>query len=428
MSIESRGSFFHFAAKFVLCGLSLTIAFLFPIGSGDVSTDSEQVSSLNASNVLLASQPAKNSFKQNGMNFLAPVSMELAGVELLPFLERYSQLYEFPFFIDRRVDPSILLFGSFTDVTLITALDQMFAEVDLSYCIVDNVFLYVGPKEAAGEALLLFNLKREEIVESFPRQIGEKLNARISFEFKPYEEPRNSFSSLAKRARLKFSGFDKTPFDRWRGASFDDVVVADLLTIMGLGFNVDYRYDAATGTIKPTALNREQKAVRYYERVYGLQIDKEKYKNCSFVETTFNGEPAIRVAGIFRELASVEYEYALIRSKAWSELARQAQDPNMTSKTPRSKRVKDSPEKSSHIEVSGAITNKTLRDLFSYLKKNSKITCELDPSFETKGITLDTRITCEFNQSDVKEIASIISVQIGAVAKVEGARITFSPK
>ena len=100
----------------------------------------------------------------------------------------------------------------------------------------------------------------------------------------------------------------------------------------------------------------------------------------------------------------------------------------MTSKTPRSKRVKDSPEKSSHIEVSGAITNKTLRDLFSYLKKNSKITCELDPSFETKGITLDTRITCEFNQSDVKEIASIISVQIGAVAKVEGAKITFFPK
>lgn len=402
------------------------IFFSFGTSLSKLPTSSLTIPTLETSEVIFA-KSSKTS--PNGMNFLASVSMELDKVGILSFLEHYSEVYEFPFFIDRRVDPTTPLSGSFTNVPFVLALDQMFREASLSYCIVNNLFLYVGPSNAAGEALLLFNLKREQLKDKIPRQVVEKLNTYVSFEILPYAKPSDSFSLLSQCSHLKFSGYEKTPFDRWRGEKFSKVSVTDMLTVMGLGFNVDYRYDISTGTIKPTTINRNQKILRYYPRFYGAQINQKKYSNCAFVETTFNGESVIRVSGFFNELSSVEYEYAQIRRKDWSEQVHNFLDSNISSKTLRTQRLpKPSKGKNFRFEITGVIVNKTLKTLFNYLKNNLEITCILDSSMEKLNITLDTRITCEFNHSNIKEVASIIASQIGAVTKIDNTQITFMAK
>ena len=363
---------------------------------------------------------------QNGMNFFAPGSMELSDVELHSFLERYSELYEFPFFIDRRVDPTTLVSGSYTDVPLVSALADLLEKIDLSYCVVDNVFLYIGPKQAAGEALLLFYLKRSQLFEEYPRQIAEKLSATIDFEIPPYTEPQKSFQALAKRSRLKFSGFDKTPFDLWRGVTLENVAVADVLTIMTIGFNVDYRYDSPSGSIKPATLNRRQKVMRYYPKESVSKIKKKNYPNCSFHETTYENEPAVCVTGVFEDVALVEYDCFQIYQEEMSEQAKPAHSTESASRSVKNSKTDDS--SSTHAEVTGTVANKTLHDLFAYLKKNTKITCVLDDSLASTGVTLDTRVTCEFKHSDVNDIAAIIASKINAKATVNDGTVVFSKK
>ncbi len=374
-------------------------------------------------------QRTTNNYNQNGINFLAPVSMELSAIELQSFLERYSQLYEFSYFIDRRVDPTTLVSGSYTDVAFISALSGILEEVDLSFCIVNNVFLYVGPQKAAGEALLLFYLKRKQLGEDYPRQVAEKLSSMIDFEIQPYSKPQDTFQALAKRSRLKFSGFDKTPFDLWRGSSFESVIVADLLMIMALGFNVDYSYDARLGAIKPTALDRTQKVMRYYPKEYAAQINKKNHPKCSFQETTLGNEPVICVTGIFEDVALVEYECSQNSLYELGEEAKPAHSTESTSQLTRGSKSNERLQGNStqHIEVSGTVSNKTLNDLFIYLK-NSGILCSLDPSMESLGVTLNSRITCKFNHSKIDDIARIIAAQINAKATVKDSTIIFSKK
>ncbi len=375
-------------------------------------------------NQVYSAESKKKIGVKNGMNFLGPASMELHNVELISFLENYSEIYEFSFFIDRRVDPTTNLSGTFIEEPFVSALDKLLTDVDLSFCIVDNEVLYIGPHDAAGEALLLFAVKRGQMQKQAPRIIAEKLNSKINFDIDNLTQPREIFEALGKRAKLKFSGFDKTPFDLWLANSFQNVIVGDLLTMMGLGFNVDYRYDSESASIKPCSLNREQTVSRSYTRVYGVQIEQSRYPNCVFSEKMEEGETVISVIGAFSDLAQIEYEYSTIRRKAWSEQMDIALD---IGNSPKSERVPNSNKSTrTHVEVSGSVSNQSLSSLFDYLKNSSKIRCVLDPSMEELGISLDTRVSCKFNHSDVKEIAGIIAKQIGAKTIIEGSKITFT--
>ena len=104
------------------------------------------------------------------------------------------------------------------------------------------------------------------------------------------------------------------------------------------------------------------------------------------------------------------------------ELGEEAKPAHSTESTSQLTRGSKSNERlqgnSTHIEVSGTVSNKTLNDLFIYLK-NSGILCSLDPSMESLGVTLNSRITCKFNHSKIDDIARIIAAQINAKATVK---------
>ena len=353
--------------------------------------------------------------------FFSQVSFEIEGVKLIDFLENYSETYGFSFFLDRRVDPLTPLAGSCADKPFIQALDELLGAAHLSFLIVDNSsLLYVGPQEAAGEALLLLARKNERIgLENAPKQTIERLFTPIDFQINPYSEPKDVFKSLAQRTRLKLSGFEKTPFDLYRGVRFEKVYAGSVLTILGLGFNVDYRYDDATASFKPVSIDKNAEVSRRYPEETTNNLKREDYPDCAFEKTTFDGKKAIQVVGPFKTVAKIEL-FASRSARDHTETSEQSSDSivKASSKGTNAKQTR----------ISGEINNATLRSLFDYLQKNANVKCRLDAALEANGITLDSRVSCRFTNADIHQIGSVIAKQINATSDINGNVITFRPK
>ena len=353
--------------------------------------------------------------------FLTKVSFEIEGVRLLDFLENYSETYGFTFFLDRRVDPSTPLTGSCTDEPLIRALDVLLSASQLSFLVVDDSsLLYVGPQEAAGEALLLLARKNEGVgLEHAPQQMVARLFTTIDFQINQFTEPKEVFKSFALRARLKLSGFEKTPFDLYRSARFEKVYIGSVLTILGLGFNVDYRYDEATASFKPVSIDKDAEVSRYYSVDTVKKLKREDYPDCIFENQSFDGKKMIRVDGPFKTVAKIELLLSQ-DERLFSDISNNR--PTLVGET--------SPQGTNHKQtrISGEIGNASLRNLFAYLQKNANVVCKLDAALEADGVTLESRVSCKFTNADINQIGSIVAKQINATPVIVGNVITFCPK
>lgn len=366
-----------------------------------------------------------------------PVSLTLDGSPLVSVLERYSEIYQFAYFIDRRVDPSTAVAGSFVDVPFVDALRKMLDDADLSFCVLNGSVLCVAPKDAAGELLLLCALRREAAAE-LPKNAAQRLTATLDFAVEDFAEPAATFERLASRSRLKFVGFDKTPFDRWRAAEFKNVVVSDLTTLLLFGFDVDYRYDAAEKAIRPTALDRSRQVERVYPEADAAKLRKSDYPGCQFAVDRLDGQDAVRVSGAFADVAQVEYAVSLIKRERWADEARRNADRrNARAEADAAANVANADGKTNGKRkpgaiggkrkvVSGAIKNKPLKDVFAFLKTNVGLECSLAPSATAAGLSLSTRVSCEFRNADAQKIASTLAAELDAEFEIDGDRVVFS--
>ncbi|MBQ6827199.1 MAG: hypothetical protein IJO46_04220 [Thermoguttaceae bacterium] len=359
-----------------------------------------------------------------------PVSLTLDGSPLVSVLERYAEIYQFAYFIDRRVDPSTSVAGSFVDVPFVDALRKMLDDAELSFCVLNGSVLCVAPKDAAGELLLLCALRREAAAE-LPKNVAQRLTATVDFAVEDFAEPAATFERLANRSRLKFAGFDKTPFDRWRAAEFKNVVVSDLTTLLLFGFDVDYRYDAAEKAIRPATLDRSRQVERVYPEADAAKLRKSDYPDCKFAAARLDGKDAIQVSGSFAEVAKVEYAVSLIKRERWADEARR----NSARRTARTEaNVANADGKTNGKRnsggkrkvVSGSIKNKTLKDVFAFLQTNVGLECSLAPSATAAGLSLSTRVTCEFRNADAEKIAATLAAELDAEFELDGDRVVFS--
>ena len=297
----------------------------------------------------------------------------------------------------------------------------MLSASQLSFLVVDDSsLLYVGPQEAAGEALLLLARKNEGIgLEHAPKQMVARLFAPIDFQITPYTEPKETFKTFAQRSRLKLSGFEKTPFDLYRSARFEKVRAGSVLTLLGLGFNVDYRYDETTTSFRPVSIDKNAEISRYYPEESLKHLKRENYPDCKFENQTFDGQKTTRVDGPFKTVAKIEL---LLSQDAhiFSDISKNDVDPADET----SSRKTDLKQ----TRISGEIGTASLRGLFAYLQKNANVICKLDAGLEANGVTLESRVSCRFANADINQIASIVAKQINATPVIVGNVITFRPK
>lgn len=369
------------------------------------------------SNGLRALYGANHETSRSSSVFFSKVSFEIEGIKLVDFLNDCAQTYGFSFFLDRRVDPSTLVAGSYSNEPLFEVLDDLLGASQLSFFIVDNsCLLYIGPKDAAGEALLLLGQKNDGIgLEKAPKQAVARLFDPIDFHIKPYSEPNEVFQSFAQRSHLKLSGFEKSPFDLYRDTRFDSINAGSILTILGLGFNVDYRYDETTSSFKPVSIDKNAAISRRYPEDFLNNFKKEDFPDCKFENRVADGKNNIYVSGPFKSVAQIEL-YASRNSRNYSE----------TEQTNANHVKKHSANGSvNQTRITGEVDGVTLRTLFAYLESNANVSCQLDADLKTDGITLESRISCKFKNADIKQIGSIVAKQINANPDIKGNTITF---
>ncbi len=361
--------------------------------------------------------------------FFEPISSTVDGASLESILTRYSEVYGFTYFIDRRVDPSTPVAGSFVDVPFVDALRQTLDAADLSFCVLNGSVLCVLPGDAAGELLLLCASRREAAAK-LPKNVAQRLTASLDFAVEDFAEPAATFERLASRSRLKFAGFDKTPFDRWRAVEFKNVVVSDLTTLLLFGFGVDYRYDEAENAVRPVALDKKRRVERVYPAEDAAKLRKSEYPECEFAPARLDGTDAVRVSGPFSAVAKVEYAVSLIKRERWAAEAKQNAD-RRTARAEAAAGKANGKRKSNATAgkrkvVSGSIKNKTLKDVFAYLKTNVGLECSLAPSATAAGLSLSTRVSCEFRNADAEKIAALLAAELDARFEIDGARVVFS--
>ena len=356
--------------------------------------------------------------------FFAPVSLELDGIQLIDFLDRYSELYGFTFFLDRRVDPTTSVSCSVSNIPLIDALNAVFTSSHLSFCVVDGALLYVGPEDAAAELQLLFQIKRSELESgAIPTSFATKLERSVDFQISPFAEPHDVFQALARLAQIKLIEFENLPFDRWRGVRISNVYVGNLLTVLAIGFNAEYQYDPKANAVKPTPIDRDRTETLIYDAELTSQLSRSRFHACSFQDV---GNKTM-ITGKFADLVEVEVEAAKAR-RVFYENAARANAPNIGAETQENDTPSRASSRGGKTLISGSVVNKTLRDLFAYLEKSANVRCQLDPSLQAKGVSLDTRITCDFKNADVRKVGTTIASQIGARAQIDGNTITFTKK
>ena len=369
----------------------------------------------------------KKSAARNGAFDLSTVvSVDFEGESLVPFLEKSAATYNFEFLLDRRVDPERTISGAFSNVPFLVVLKRILEDADL-YCFeINDSLLYIGSRETVGETLLALKLKREEAA-NWPKKSAERMRSTVDLTIPPAAETRELFDALAQKTRVKLIGAEYVQFDRVRGVALKDVPIGDLSTLITIGYNLDFKYDPKTGETRLVAFDKEREVARDYAQGLDVFALQKNFPTCAFETNDESGVGSARVSGAFKDVAHIEFEIWRLddKKKTAQETKSRVASNDSNGTTPTRPRAASG---KSRVEISGVIKNKTLRDIFAYLQKNAGVECALDDSLDGSEVSLDSRVSCEFNGADLAEIAATIARKLDVDYRIEDGKILFGRK
>lgn len=351
------------------------------------------------------------------------VRFRFQDIPLFDALTFQAESNRFSFFLDRRVDPEIPVTYSADAVPLAAALTEMIEGVGLETVRLGPI-LYVGPPESGGELLLTLFLHRQA-ARGNPNQAKEGLEKRVAFPKDDFVEPAALLKDAAKKGGLSWSGLDKMPFDYWRNGTFPPLAAGDLFSLVLIGFGVDYRLDDRKPVLKPVAFQKEGTVIRSWpaEEISGIR--RGDFPDVEWMEI----RNEIRGTGPFREIARIEYRASKERMKnVLREVhdRREREDAGGRSDSSVSGSLKRNSGGGNLL--SGEIRQATLQFVFDELKNQLDLDCVLDSSVDKMGMTLETRISCRFDNANPKRALKIIADELGVSYRLNGRRAVFYKK
>lgn len=356
------------------------------------------------------------SSRDNDPQWLSSCFLELKGVTFRVFLQILEKQYGFTFFLDRRVNPDVEVNVSSNGDSCINVLDGITRSINLSFCVFDNGVIFIAPPFAVRYSILLYNLHSESISKNLKASSFTKaFSTPINFEIKQFQEYKETIGELSRVLKTKIDNLEKITFELSEGGRYKQVSPGLLLTLLLLGFDADYEIESQNNLIKPIKLDPFQNVVRNFSSEQLKDYEPKKYPNCHFESS--DGLSVTSVRGPFNEVS--ELEYAIWRDSFWSEdnydRVKRAQKTTSNRRTAKTKKAL----------VTGEVANTTLKDLFAYLKTNADIVCSLDKGLQQSGVSLNTRVSCKFKNSDINNVSKIVASQIHATPKISENRITF---
>lgn len=330
--------------------------------------------------------------------------------ELFPTLARRADVTGLALFLDRRVDPQTPVTYSSSDGSLFDGLLGMVESCGLSLAAIGPI-LYVGPPDAAGELLLLDALHQQS--KSFaPNPAAVRLEKSVPLRAPEFSEPRKLLEELAKDAKFDWNGLEMMPFDCWRAVDLPPTPTEELISLLLIGFNVDYRIDEKKAVLKPVSIPRGEQVTRNYAPAETAELVRDAYPDCRWTEAA----GTVRVDGPFPEVARIEY--AVFKARMKSMIARQlAEQAN-----------RPAPSGGGNLLLSGTFRQTELSTVLTNLAQTFESDFVLDSSLEAAGISPETRVSCEFDRVDRKKAAKIVADTLGVSVRTDGEKTIFYRK
>jgi len=154
-------------------------------------------------------------------------------------LERIAQQAQRPLFIDRRVDRSGLFDFTANEEPLDLLLTKLLAPLELGYGEVEGL-LYVGPQSTAWEMRTLCQLAQQRAMKT-PAALRTKLLARSPLSWPRLTEPRGLIVRLCEERKVLLDRAEELPHDLWAAGSLPPLNFAKQLTLLLVGFELDWR-------------------------------------------------------------------------------------------------------------------------------------------------------------------------------------------
>ena len=359
---------------------------------------------------------------------------ELKDLPVLDLLEMRARIDGFTFLLDRRIDPNLPITYSNRSVPLAEGLTEALAAVKLEAFFLDR-FLYVGPPGSVGTFLLDRALRREKLaLLSNPNQ--GRLKTPISLDGEDGCVPSELLAEAAKKIDFSWEKVRTMPFDCWRPLHVPPIPAEDLFSLLLIGFDVSWRIDEQKPVLYPVSRKAQGEVTLGFERDELAGIDRQAYPGIRW-ESVID---KLKATGPFEDLADIEYKIALERmrqvlgaAKAGgasrsSDQARATEGSAPPAKRSGNRSHQRGGEQDATRILSGELRQVPLGSVFESFRSQLGLECLLDPSAENAGITLDTRVTCRFDQADRRKAIKILADALGLTVKIKGNTVIFLKK
>lgn len=354
-------------------------------------------------------------------NWTQRVSFHCDETPLSGLLVSLGSAYHFTFFLDRRIDPDMLVVFQQSERPLIEALAESIESLDLSWCVLQS-HIYIGPPDAAGKLLLSCAIMRHAYTKAGAKFSGL---ARVStLEGEQFCQPRALLERLAREAGLSWNGLDRMPLDCWNAFFVSPLSLAEQMQLILVGFGVCFELEEEQGRLKPVPLDDDREIVREYLAKDVSPEMQTSFPQCRFDSVHGRLGAMIRVTGPFAELARWEWELSRSRMKS-----RIAESSSVSGTVSRKDRVSGgASSRKGRKEMTGTVENKTLEDVFAAISPVFGVKFKLDESLAARGITVKTRISCKFDRSGLKSVLDTIAAELNAEHRRTGEDVVFLAK
>lgn len=342
----------------------------------------------------------------------APTDFAIQGGTILSLLSTRSELDGFSFLLDRRIDPSTPVNLSASSIPLIEGLARAVESAGLEFALIGDVF-YVGPKGAAG-TLLLDRAIRKDRRAFASNPAAERLSTPIPLSANDGCIPADLLGTAAKRIKLSWDKLDLMPFDCWRKIDVDAIPAEDAFSLLLIGFNVSWRLDDKRPILTPVPFRPQETVTRTYSPEAVEELDRSAFTEIEWTQVA----GTLRADGPFEAMAKVEYAIGKERmNRALTAASTQTPRPSAAA-------AKDGGERL----LSGEVRQVPLRTIFASLREQLGVVCALDRSAEELGVSLETRVSCRFDNADKKRALKILADALDLSVRVKGNAALFLAK
>jgi hypothetical protein len=220
----------------------------------------------------------------------SPTSLLKKNSPLGETLSTIAQQANLTLWLDRRVDPNVLVDLTAREQPFGEILEDLASRTDTSFGIIEST-LYWGPAgsgpriEAAHWQLLCDH---------------PALRSRTSFSWEPISEPSQLLQKLATNESLQWTSLDPIEHDLWNEGRMESMTRAGLLTVMLAGFDSTVQVHSSTSPIQLQIVPLPQTSEISASYPAGPRSKVEtflKFQECFYFGSRASGGPSGLVLG-----------------------------------------------------------------------------------------------------------------------------------